>query len=166
MTSLGGSGILLGMRIADSRPKHLKALVCLSHFSLYWRLFYRSPLFPMIAADGALNDLLLLPRVDVLTCMLAALVRFFSLDYWISVIALAITAWKVAHWFGFYNTTCFPRCLEHRLFRTHHWCQCSSRATLLYACNSVPFLSWCFDEAFRRRFLPYHQKHIAQKQHC
>ena len=39
----------------------------------------------MIAADGALLDLCLfgrlplLPRVDVLTCMLAALVRFFLL---------------------------------------------------------------------------------------
>ena len=73
MTSLGVSGILPAMRIADLQPKHLKALVSLSHFSFYWWLFDWFPLFSTILADGALLDLCLLgrppllPRVDVLT---------------------------------------------------------------------------------------------------
>lgn len=66
MTSLGDSGISPGMLTADLQPKHLKALVSLSHFSLYWRLFDQSPLFSTIAADDALLDLCLFERLPLL----------------------------------------------------------------------------------------------------
>ena len=84
LMSSGSSGIFPGMWIADSDPKYLNALVFLSHLSLYW-FFDWYLLFSMIVGDGGPLDLCLLgrlpllPRIDVLTWMLAVLVRFFPM---------------------------------------------------------------------------------------